>query len=588
MERLSFKPMVDRFGDRVVGFELCYDISMSDIQKKLRSVIDQALAEQEITLATYAIEHPTQTQHGDFATNAALVAAKQNSSNSKELATKIVHTILEKNPEFIERVEVAGPGFINFFLSKKYFVDTISSIRKEDETYGSSTLGDGRTVIVEFSSPNIAKPFTIGHLRSTIIGDALARILSFSGYSVLRDNHLGDWGTQFGKQIVALKKWGSEEALAQAENPVKYLVELYVKFHTEAEQDPTLEDEARAWFVKLEHGDPEAKRIWKQCVDWSMGQFNHLYSMLNVKFDMMLGESFFEDKMEPVLEDLQKSGLAKESEGALLVFFPEDKYPPLMVRKKDGATLYATRDLATDRYRVQTWGKDILIVNEVGAEQSLYFKQIFEIEEMLGYLKKSQRVHVGHGLMRFKEGKMSTRKGNTIWLEDVLAEAIQRASLFNPKVAKEVGIGALKYNDLKRESSKDIAFIWDDVLNLKGNSGPYLQYTYARAMSVLRKAEAQGLKEGEPSSLSEIEVTQVERLSSQFPEVVEHAAQEYAPHHICTYAFELAQAFNAYYAEYPIMQAGELAGYRLQLTHAVAQILHNALTLLGIETPEVM
>lgn len=561
---------------------------MIHVKNQLRKIIHSSLSEQELSAGEYTIEHPTQTEHGDFATNVALVIAKKQSINSYELATKIVHKIIAKKHEILEKVEVARPGFINFFLSKKYFVDSITDIQKKGETYGSLQVGKGKTVIVEFSSPNIAKPFTIGHLRSTIIGDAIARILTFSGYSVLRDNHLGDWGTQFGKQIVALKKWGSDADLKKAENPVKYLVDLYVRFHTEAEQDPTLEDEARLWFLKLEQGDKEARKMWKECVDWSMAQFNKLYTMLDVKFDMMLGESFFEDKMGPVLDELRKKGLAKESQGALLVFFPNDKYPPLMVKKKDGATLYATRDLATDRYRVQTWGKDIVIINEVGAEQKLYFKQIFETEEMLGYLKKSQRIHIGHGMMRFKEGKMSTRKGNTIWLEDVLAEAVKRASVFNPQVAKEVGIGALKYNDLKRESSKDVMFVWDDVLNLKGNSGPYLQYTYARAQSVLRKAKEQKLTAGTPNSLENIEITAVERLLCEFPEVVERAAREYAPHHICTYIFELGQAFNTYYATNQIIQAGELTGYRLLLTQAVAQVMKNSLTLLGIQTPKTM
>ena len=561
---------------------------MTHIKNHLREIIHASLSKQELSAGEYTIEHPTQTAHGDFATNVALVIAKKQSVNSLKLATKIVHNILAKKHEILEKVEVAGPGFINFFLSKKYFVDSIATIQKKGETYGSLQIGKNKTVIVEFSSPNIAKPFTIGHLRSTIIGDAIARILTFSGYSVLRDNHLGDWGTQFGKQIIALKKWGSDKDLKKAENPVKYLVDLYVRFHTEAEKDPTLEDEARLWFLKLEQGDKEARKIWKECVDWSMVQFNKLYEMLDVKFDMMLGESFFEDKMGPVLDELQNKGLAKESQGALLVFFPNDKYPPLMVKKKDGATLYATRDLAADRYRVQTWGKDITIINEVGAEQRLYFKQVYETEEMLGYLKKTQRVHIGHGMMRFKEGKMSTRKGNTIWLEDVLAEAVKRASAFNPKVGQEVGIGALKYNDLKRECSKDVMFVWDDVLNLKGNSGPYLQYTYARARSVVKKAADQKLTAETPGSLENIEITTVERLLCEFPEVVERAAREYAPHHICTYIFELGQAFNTYYATNQIIQAGELTGYRLLLTQGVAQVMKNSLTLLGIQTVEVM
>jgi len=562
---------------------------MIDIRETLQTIIQDALVSCEISLVSFSIEHPAHPQFGDYSTNAALVSAQQSKTNSRELATKIVQHILNKKHKILEKVEVAGPGFINFTLSKKYFEETISSIHKEGETFGSSPRGNNRTAIVEFSSPNIAKPFTIGHLRSTIIGDALARILAFSGYHVLRDNHLGDWGTQFGKQIVALKTWGSENDLAQTKQPVKYLVDLYVKFHAEAEKDPTLEDKARSWFLKLEQGDKEARRIWKLCVDYSMAQFQELYTMLDVKFDMMLGESFFEDKMQPVLDDLVSKKLAQKSEGAFLVFFKDDKYPPLMVRKKDGATLYATRDLATDKYRVETWGKDILIINEVGAEQSTYFQQIFEIEEALGYITKKQRVHVGHGLMRFKDGKMSTRKGNTIWLEDVLHDAVDRASLFNPKVAREVGIGALKYNDLKREVSKEVVFVWDDVLNLKGNSGPYLQYTYARARSVERKAKDAGIEMRLPSQTSSIEITMVERILAQFPEIVERAADEYAPHHICTYLFSLAQEFNAYYAKNQIVgEDKNLSSYRLMVTHAVAQVMKNGLTLLGISSPEVM
>ncbi len=559
---------------------------MTSARVFLQNIVENVLEELQLPSYTVVLERPADPAHGDYSANVALVLAKQTSSKPRELATKIVQKIQDKNHELLEKVEVAGPGFINFYLSKKYFVEILFSTQKNSEDYGKSEKGQGKTVIVEFSSPNIAKPFTIGHLRSTIIGDALANILAFSGYTVLRDNHLGDWGTQFGKQIVAIKRWGNEGNLNGSEKPVHLLVDLYVRFHAEAEKDPSLEDEARAWFVKLEHGDPEARRLWKKCIDWSMVQFNKIYRRLNVKFDMMLGESFFEDKMATVIEDFQKAGLAKESQGALLIFFHNDIYPPLMLRKKDGATLYATRDLATDKYRFQTWGKDILIINEVGAEQSLYFKQLYEAEEMAGYCKKSQRIHVGHGMFRFKEGKMSTRKGNTIWLEEVLDEVVGRAAAFNPDTAEEVGIGALKYNDLKREAIKDVIFDWDDVLNLKGNSGPYLQYTYARAQSVLRKA---GFTEFDLNmTLSQEPIGLVERMIEQFPEVVERAAIDYAPHHICTYLFGLAQAFNAFYNQTKIIDSGKEESYRLLVTSAVAQVLSNGLMLLGIQAPSKM
>ena len=564
---------------------------------QLRATITKYLSTLGADHPMVVLERPANREHGDFATNAALANVKAINSKPRELATKIVQHIVDKKYDFLERVEIAGPGFINFHLSKKYFGDMLSTIRKEGETYGNSAIGKGKTVIVEFSSPNIAKPFTIGHLRSTIIGDAIARMMSFSGYSVLRDNHLGDWGTQFGKQIVAMKKWGDENAIEHSTQPVRMLVELYVKFHAEAEKDPTLEDEGRAWFAKLEKGDAEARRLWKKCIDWSMAQFNAIYTRLGVSFDMMLGESFFEDKMDEVIADFTQSGIAQESQGALLIFYPGDKYPPLMLRKKDGATLYATRDFATDKYRIGKWGKDILIVNEVGAEQSLYFHQLYEAEEMVGYCKKSQRKHVAHGMIRFKEGKMSTRKGNTIWLEDVLAEAVKRASTFNPKTAEEVGLGALKYNDLKRETIKDVLFDWDEVVNLKGNSGPYLQYTYARAKSVLKKAgSAKGAKAGSVKSAGSVPTQTMEAgkpgaleyMLDQFPEIVARSTEEYAPHHICTYLFALAQEFNTFYNSRKIVGSGEHEAYRLSLTEATAVVLRNGLKLLGIIAPEKM
>lgn len=560
---------------------------MTSARQQLTAILKQTLIACDFPVLESTLEHPANRQHGDFATNVALVLAKKLNAKPRELATKIVQHILSKKHEILGKAEIAGPGFINFSLAKKYFVDTLFSIRNKAETYGSSSIGGGRTAIVEYSSPNIAKPFTIGHLRSTIIGDALANILSFSGYTVLRDNHLGDWGTQFGKQIVAIKKWGDEQAITTSENPVRMLVDLYVRFHKEAEADPTLEDEGRAWFAKLEQGDKEARRLWKKCVDWSMAQFAVIYQRLGVQFDMMLGESFFEDKMAVVLSDVAKAGIAKKSEGALLIFYPNDKYPPLMIRKKDGATLYATRDLATDKYRFGKWGKDILIINEVGAEQSLYFKQLYEAEAMLGYCKTSQRVHVGHGMIRFQEGKMSTRKGNTIWLEDVLAEAVARASAFNPETAEAIGIGALKYNDLKREASKDVVFDWDDVINLKGNSGPYLQYTYARAQSVLRKAGAAADKAFSPT-LAGGEAAVLEYTLEQFPEIVERSAREYAPHHLCTYLFQLAQEFNTFYNEAKIVGSGSQEPYRLLVTLATAQVLKNGLKLLDIQSLEKM
>ncbi|MCD8484533.1 arginine--tRNA ligase [Candidatus Woesebacteria bacterium] len=444
----------------------------------------------------------------------------------------------------------------------------------------------------------MAKPFTIGHLRSTIIGDAVANLLEATGWTVKRDNHLGDWGTQFGKQICAIKKWGDEEEIAQSERPVKKLVELYVKFHAEAEENPELVDEGRAWFKKLEDGDLEARRLWQKCIDWSWKEFNQIYEELGVRFTENdgrgYGESYFEDKMDVVVEELETKNLLTDSEGARLVFFPDDQYPPLMVIKKDGTTLYATRDLATDKFRLQKYGADVRIINEVGAEQSLYFQQIFAIELMLGWVEPDQRVHVKHGMFRFKDGKMSTRKGNVIWLEDVLQEARERAQQLgdDPEhaqtIASAVGIGALKWNDLKRSAHLDVVFDWDEMLSMEGNSGPYMQYTVVRGKSVLQKWQESGFT---ATATTEADITpeglEILRLLSRYGEAVERAAQEYAPHLLANALFEIAQSFNTFYNKHQIVADG-VPQVRIDLVNATVAVLSHGLGLLGIETVDRM
>jgi arginyl-tRNA synthetase len=530
------------------------------------------------------LEHPADLKFGDYSTNIALQLGKKHNRDPKELAAEIAKQILKQNNKILDKIEVAGPGFVNFYLSAEVLCQEVDSVLSAGDKYGAGSAG-GQKVLVEYSSPNIAKPFTIGHLRSTIIGDAIANISAFSGNQVIRDNHLGDWGTQFGKQIVAIKKWGDENAIEKSKNPVKELVALYVKFHEEAEKDPGLEDLARAEFLKLEQGDAEAKRLWQKCIDWSLKEFNILYEKLGVKFDTIRGESMFAAKSGEVYRALDEKSLMHKSDGADLVFFAGDKYPPLMVRKQDGSSIYATRDLGADLARREEYGEGLQIINEAGSEQELYFKQLFETEYLLGWYRPGERVHVAHGLYRFVDGKMSTRKGNVIWLEEVIAEAVKRAAEFNPAVAEDVGIGALKYNDLKRESAANITFDWNDVLNLKGNSGPYLQYTYARTQSVLEKAEKEGIK-AETSATDELSL--LERLLYRFPEVVARAAGEYAPHHIATFLYELANAFNSYYADHQIVSKESNSPYRIALTAAVGQVLENGLHLLGIKTPAKM
>lgn len=552
------------------------------IRDILTNSIRQALGALEIEVPEIILEHPTGMDHGDYATSVAMVAAKKVKENPKELAQKIADKISENKDKYIEKVTVAGPGFINFYLTDEFFVESLNNILSQKDDFGRNQTGQGKTTVVEYSSPNIAKPFTVGHLRSTIIGDAIANLLEFSSYKVIRDNHLGDWGTQFGKLMVAIKKWGNLEEIKKTPEPIKSLVALYIQFHDETEKEPTLEDEARVWFAKLEQGDEEAKQIWQTCVDLSLVEFAKIYKRLGVEFDTTHGESFFIDKIQAVHDELARKNLLTDSEGAKVVMFPEKtKLPPFIIEKSDGSSIYAARDLAADWWRRNEYQPSV-IINEVGSEQTLYFRQLFETEKMVGWFEEGERVHVVHGLYRFAEGKMSTRRGDVIWLEEVLDEVTKRASEFNPTVAEAVGVGAIKYNDLKRESQLDVIFDWGEILNLKGNSGPYLQYTNARTNSVLEKA-------GGVKDFSIVpRPTAIEKLLYRFPEVVERAAGEYAPHHVCNYLYELAGAFNAYYADRKIVSDEPESAYRLALTAAVGQVLRNGLNLLGISAPEKM
>ncbi len=557
------------------------------MKKELETLVQKVLKALSIEVESVVFEHPDNVEHGDYSTNVALILAKKLGKNPREIAAQILLELQKELPKEILKVEVAGAGFINFYFSQKYFAADVKEILKQGKKYGQSKVGAKKKVLVEYSSPNIAKPFTVGHLRSTVIGDAIANISEACGYKVIRDNHLGDWGTQFGKVIVAIKKWGDESVIEKSENPVKDLVDLYVKFHDEAEKDTTLEDGAREWFLKLEKGDKEAKRIWKQCIDWSMLEFDKIYKRLGVSFDTTLGESFFKDKTDAVYKELEAKKVMRESEGAQVVFFEGEKLPPLIVKKTNDTTIYAVRDLAADLYRKGKYDEGVKIINEVGSEQTLYFRQIFETEKMLGWFAEGERVHVMHGLYRFEDGKMSTRKGNVIWLDDILDEAVKRAGEVNPECADIVGIGAIKFNDLRRNSKQDIVFKWEEVLNLTGDSGPYIQYSAVRSRSVLVKAKAEGVEE----SLKVIPEKDfgVERILGRFPEVVERACLEYAPHYIATYLLELSALFNGFYGREKIVDPTDtLSSYKIALSHATSIVLENGLNLLGIDVPEKM
>jgi len=576
------------------------------IAKKIIKALKEATNTEDVKL-----DIPSEKNHGDYATNVALCIDDCQKRPPREVAEEIKDKIL-KNFELkkiLDKIEIAGPGFINFFLTNSALVDFVNRVNSVDSLTPYLENEKMGKVVVEYSSPNIAKPFGIGHFRSTVIGDAIANLLEATGWKVYRDNHLGDWGTQFGKQLYAIKKWGDITKIENSENPVKELVSLYVRFHEEADKDPSLEERGREWFKRLESGDAEARALWQKCVNWSIKEFGRVYKKLGVKFTendgLGYGESYFEHMMQPVLVELEKKGLLVEGEeGAKLVFFKDNKYPPLMLIKKDGTTLYATRDLAADKFRLEKYGKDIVIINEVGAEQSLYFQQIFEIEKMLGWIKEGQRVHIKHGLFRLKDRKMSTRKGDVIWLMDVITEAEEKAEkLINTstkgkmvtghsltdkdsikRLIEEVAIGALKWNELKRDPVKDIVFDWDEILSMEGNSGPYLQYTYARIASILSKS----VPEIETvSTVFDNKEKEVARVLIHYPEIVKDAARFYSPHILANYLFYLAREFNYFYNSERIL-GHKRESTRLLLIKAIGRVLKHGLGILGIESPEKM
>jgi len=539
----------------------------------------------EVKIDEIHLEHPENLEHGDYSSNIAMVLAKKADKKPMELAKEIVEKL--KNNSTIEQfnnITIAPPGFINFKLSSKFLFKELLVIAEQGSKYGSSNTGNGKTVIIDYSSPNIAKRFNIGHLRSTIIGQALYNFYKFCGWKVIGDNHLGDWGTQFGKMIVAVKKWAKKPV---SKLSIDEMEKLYVRFHQEAEKDPGLDDLARQAFKNLEDGKIEARKIWKQLVSASIEEFQKIYHFLGVKIDVAYGESFYIAMTPAIIKEVKKKKVAIKSKGALVVSYPQDKLPPAMLLKSDGATTYFTRELATIKFRKEKWRPD-LVIYEVGAEQNLHFKQVFWAVEFLGWAKREDFFHISHGLIRLKTGRMSTRKGKTIKLEKVLKEAVKKASKFNDnsEIARAVGVGAVKYNDLKRSPTSGYVFDWQEILNLEGNSGPYLQYTYARCKSVLAKS-----KEVSYQLFSNIQLNQEElavlKWIYRFPEIVIKAAEKYSPNLLCIFLFELAQCYNTFYNKHRII-GSEQEKLRLVLTAAVAQVLKNGLNLLGLETPKRM
>jgi arginyl-tRNA synthetase len=539
------------------------------------------------------IETPPDKKMGDYAFpcfRLAKTLRKAPPLIAKEISSKI------EKPDFISEIKVQS-AYLNFFTDKSVFAEkVISKVIAEKENYGRSTEGNGKTVVIDYSSPNIAKPFHVGHLRSTVIGNSLYKIYEFMGYKCVGINHLGDWGTQFGKLISAYKRWGSKEAVEK--DGISELMRIYVKFHEEAEKEPSLNDEARAWFKKMQDGDKEALSLWKWFHDMSMKEFNRIYDVLGVKFDAFTGESFYNDKMAAVVDELKEKKLLKKSNGAEIVDLEEADMPPCLIIRSDGGTLYATRDIAAAFYRKKTYNFDkCLYVTAV--DQNLHFAQWFKVIEKMGYPWSKDLVHVPFGLVSLPDGKLSTRRGKVVLMEELLKEAVNKTRNIiedkNPelpdkeKVARQVGIGAVIFDDLYNGRIKDVVFSWDKMLNFEGETGPYVQYTNARACSILRKAENINFENIDYTSLTDGASVDVCRLLDIFSDKVCDAASKYEPSIVSRYLVDLSQAFNKFYHDNPILSAEkEVCKARLAVVKSVSTVIKAGLSLLGIQAPEQM
>ena len=536
------------------------------------------------------LEQPKSSELGDIAFPA-FSLAKTERKAPQIIAADIAEKI---DTAHFDKVVATGP-YVNFFLSKAEISgQVIKEVIKDGADYGQQNEGNGKNVTIDLSSPNIAKPFSVGHLRSTVIGDALSNIFRKIGYNTIKVNHLGDWGKQFGLLMVAYKKWGSQEAVEA--NPIDELLKLYVRINAEIENDPSLDEEGRLWFKKLEDGDPEATELWQWFRDESLTEFNRIYELLGVEFDSLNGEAFYNDKMDEGIQILEEKGLLQESKGASIVDLEDFNLPPAMIKKSDGATLYITRDIATAIYRARTYNfvKNVYVV---GQEQANHFRQLKAVLKKMGFDWSDDMIHVDFGLVTKNRQKLSTRKGNIILLEPTLLEAISRAKsqieAKNPDlenkeaVARAVGVGAVKFYDLKTDRRNGYDFDLEAMVSFEGETGPYIQYAYARIQSILRKANFQPDAEA-TYSLNDPESWEIIKLLQDFGRVVKRAADNYEPSLIAKYAISLAQAFNKYYAHTRILDESPERDSRLALSYSTAVVLKEALHLLGVEAPEKM
>lgn len=566
---------------------------MQDFKVAVATCLKEHIEELTLEEITALIEVPPNKDMGDFAFpcfKLAKVFRKAPNMIAAELSEKI------EAKGVISNVTPLG-GYINFFVNKSQLAETvIKDVLTKKEKYGHSDLGKDKTIVIDFSSPNIAKPFHIGHIRTTVIGNALYKIYDSQGYNTVRINHLGDYGTQFGKLIVAFKLWGNKEAVEA--NPIPELLKLYIQFHDEAEKHPEMEDEARAWFTKLENGDKEAKELWQWFRDESLKEFARVYDLLDIEFDSYNGESFYSDKMDRVIDIIKDKGLLQESQGTNIVDLEEYNMPPALITKNDGSTLYMTRDLAAALYRKENYDFEKCIY-VVGSQQSLHFQQLFKVLELVGFEWAKDMVHVPFGMVALEEGTMSTRKGRVVFLEDVLKQAIEKTKetmlAKNPnalnvdEIAKQVGVGAVVFQELSNSRIKDYTFSWSRTLSFEGETGPYVQYTHARCCAVLRKAKEEVTTDINYELLNDVDSAEVLKVIASFNKTILNAMRKNEPHIITRFVLDLAQAFNKFYHDNSILvEDAELRKARLALVCATRQALENGLKLLGMQAPERM
>ena len=568
----------------------------------LKNVIAEEIYDEALGLSKEDIismlEIPADESMGDFAFPCFRLAKVMHKA-PQMIAGDIAERI--GNADCFEKVEQVN-AYVNIFIKRAFFAgELIKEIVADGADYGKSDIGNGKTVIVEYSSPNIAKPFHIGHIRSTVIGNAIANIYEDLGYNTIRINHLGDYGTQFGKMIVAYRKWGSEEELKK--NPIKTLLSYYTKFHEEAKTHPELDDEARETFARLEAGEAEELALWEKFREYSLQEFNRVYDMLGIKFDSYAGESFYSDKMPAIVDEMREKGLLVESQGAQIVDLEPYGMSPAIILKSDGSSLYATRDIAAAVYRKKTYDFDKCIY-VVASQQNLHFKQWKKVLELMGYEWQKDCIHIPFGLVSLEDGTMSTREGRVVFLEDVLNNAIEKTKEImiekNPnaegidEIAKDVGIGAVIFQELSNNRIKDYVFSWEKVLNFDGETGPYVQYTHARASSVMRNAKAEELAkieagEFDASYLTSDSAYSLIKLLYRVPEVIQSSADKYEPSVLTRHLVDIAQAFNKFYHDEHILTDNEderLA--KIALVKTTKAVIANCLGILGIKAPERM